>query len=74
MDEKDREALTQRYTELETDLEKAEESVQDSKGLTAIPENGQAVVQKMISLIYECSVNRVAAKSLVDKVLARLGE
>ncbi|CAO3376372.1 ATP-binding protein [Azospirillum argentinense] len=73
--ETDRTDLTQRYSQLEERLTKA--SAASSGGtdaLGALPEGERAVVQRMISLIYECSANRVAAKSLVDRMLARLGE
>jgi len=73
--ETDRAELTERYTQLEERLTRA--STRTSGGedaLGAVPESERAAVQRMISLIYECSANRLAAKSLVDRILARLGE
>jgi molecular chaperone HtpG len=72
--EDDRAALDSRYGALEKRLHKVEVSNEDA--LAAIPNMSgkeQRTVKKMIALIYECSVNRVAAKVLVDRILARLG-
>lgn len=73
--ETDRTDLTERYTQLEDRLTRASarpSGVTDVLG--SVPESERAVVQRMISLIYECSNTRVTAKSLVDRILARLGE
>ncbi|MCW2249243.1 molecular chaperone HtpG [Azospirillum fermentarium] len=73
--EYDRATLSERYTQLEDRLVKA--SAQALGGvdvLGMLPEGDRAVIQRMITLIYECSQNRVAAKSLVDRILARLGD
>ena len=40
--------------------------------LDMIPEGERETYRKMFNLIYECSTNRVAAKSLVDKIIQRL--
>ncbi len=40
--------------------------------LERLSANRQRIYQKMSDLIYECSVNRVAAKSLVDRILAKI--
>ena len=37
-----------------------------------LPASKQKAYKEVFDLIYECSVNRVAAKSLVDKILARI--
>ena len=74
LDDEDRAILTERYCKLEGRLNVARDRANAPDALAAIPENERAVVQRMIALIYECSANRVAAKSLVDRMLARLGE
>ncbi len=40
--------------------------------LDRLPEERRAIYQEMIDLIYVCSANRVAAKSLVDRILEKL--
>lgn len=40
--------------------------------LERLPANKQRIYQEMFDLIYECSTNRVAAKSMVDRILARI--
>lgn len=73
-DEEGLAALTKRYAELEDRLARVQDQGGAPDALAAIPEIERAVVQRMIALIYECSQNRGAAKSLVDRILARLGE
>jgi molecular chaperone HtpG len=69
-----RAAIEEHYSKLEERLEKIENEGNESpNALNCIPENERPVFQKMIALIYECSTNRVAAKALVDRILARLG-
>lgn len=72
--EEDRIALAERYNALEERLASAKVAASDAGALSVIPEDERAAVQKMIKLIYDCSPNRLAAKSLVDRILARLGE
>lgn len=72
--ESDRAILSERYSTLERRLEDARATAAKSDALAELPENDRDVVQKMISLIYECSLNRAVAKTLVDRILARLGE
>lgn len=69
----DRTTLSARYSGLQERLSTAQKASGDSEALSHIPEAERAVVQRMVGLIYECSANRVAAKSLVDRILARLG-
>lgn len=74
LDDENRTMLMERYCGLEGRLSEAQDRGNAPDILAAIPENQRAVVQRMIELIYECSGNRVTAKSLVDRILARLGE
>lgn len=60
--------------QLSSRLDRAEESDIPAGVLANFQENDKVMIQKMIGLIYECSPNRVVAKGLVDKILARLGE
>ena len=71
--EADRAALSKRYAVLDDRIATAEKMAEVSDVLTQLPEGEQAIVQRMITLIYECSANRIAAKLLVDRILARLG-
>ncbi|TRL37182.1 molecular chaperone Hsp90 [Methylosinus sporium] len=40
--------------------------------LMRLPAKQRAVYQKFFELVYECSANRVAAKSLIDRIMMRL--
>jgi hypothetical protein len=40
--------------------------------LMRLPAKQREVYQKFFELVYECSVNRVAAKSLIDRIMMRL--
>ena len=40
--------------------------------LERLPANKQRIYQEMFDLIYECSVNRQVAKSMIDRILARI--
>src|SRR5262249_33033923 len=60
---------------LETRISKLEERVRSvtreapSSPLDVLPPAKRGMYGQMIELIYECSTNRVAAKSLVDRIL-----
>jgi len=43
-----------------------------AKPLAALPAGERRASERIFSLIYECSPNRVVAKSLVDKILSKL--
>lgn len=74
LDESKRACLDERYAQLEQRLATAQTKDGDGgDSMPQVPERERATVQKMIGLIYECSVNRVAAKALVDRIIARLG-
>lgn len=70
----DRTSLSERYSMLKDRMEKAQAKPEMLGSLASLPENERAIVQRMITLVYDCSVNRIAAKALVDRILARLGE
>jgi hypothetical protein len=40
--------------------------------LSSLPPAKRKMYEHLISLIYECSVNRVAAKSLVDRIVEKV--
>ncbi len=40
--------------------------------LGSLPASKRRIYQEMFDLIYECSVNRQAAKSMIDRILARI--
>lgn len=40
--------------------------------LMRLPPKQRAIYQKFFDLVYECSANRVAAKSLIDRIMMRL--
>lgn len=45
-----------------------------SDPLEALPASRKAAYQHVISLIYECSANRIAAGALIERLLARLAD
>jgi 3-methyladenine DNA glycosylase/8-oxoguanine DNA glycosylase len=64
--------------ELNTRILKLEERVHEatkslpSSPLDVLPPAKRGMYGQMIELIYECSTNRVAAKSLVDRILEKI--
>lgn len=49
-------------------------SIQPESPLDLLPAAKRRSYQEMIDLIYQCSMNRVAAKSLVDRILDRISQ
>lgn len=76
----DKTALTvEAKTYLKRDIKKLEQRVVTLKGrkygakpLSALPASERRASERIFSLIYECSPNRIVAKSLVDKILSKL--
>lgn len=64
--------LHSKIAELEVKLEEVADTGLSESPLDSLPEYKQPAYREVISLIYECSVNQAAAKSLVDRMLARL--
>jgi len=73
LDEAQKSGLSASLSALEERFAKTELTTATNDALGCLPEEEREIVRRMIGLIYECSVNRVAAKSLVDRILARLG-
>lgn len=46
--------------------------MQNKSPLRRLPESQQAKYRELFDLIYDCSVNRVAAKALVDRIIAKI--
>jgi molecular chaperone HtpG len=42
--------------------------------LSRLPADKQAMYHHLFELVYDCSVNRAAAKSLIDRILLRMGQ
>jgi hypothetical protein len=75
----DKAALSEARPLLRRDLKKLEYRLTTLKGrtfgakpLAALPPSQRRASERIFSLIYECSPNRVVAKSLVDKILSKL--
>jgi hypothetical protein len=65
----------ERYTKIEGRFQRVQRrETSTPKSIQQLPTREQLTIQRMIALIYECSVNRIAAKALVDRILTRLGE
>ncbi len=69
----DRLELTQRYQALGDILDRVSDAEHGADPLGGLPEEKRAFYREMIRLIYKCSTNRVAAKALVDRILADAG-
>lgn len=75
LDEAMRESLAGKAETAETRVQKLlGEGAAQSDPLAALPSPKRAAYKHIISLIYECSANRVAASALVDRLLARLSD
>lgn len=74
LQDSDRIRLEARYTQLENRLHKIEKT-DDNPAIVIrnVSDPERKTIQRMVALIYECSQNRVAAKLLVDRILAKLG-
>jgi hypothetical protein len=58
---------------LKREILKLAEIDRPAPALAYLPKPQRQVYEKVFSLIYECAPNRIVAKSLVDRILARLG-
>jgi len=72
LNDEDRDSLVARHQELETRIREIRPGADSSDLLLRYPKTERDIIQKMIGLIYECSTNKVAAKSLVDRIMARI--
>lgn len=66
-----REGLERAIAGVEVELARATDGVEGDP-LDMVPAGERETYRKVFNLIYECSANRVAAKSLVDKIIQRL--
>lgn len=66
-----REDMSSAVAEIEAECERIGGGVAIDP-LDMIPDDKRDIYRQVFSLIYECSTNRVAAKSLVDKIIQRL--
>ena len=69
-----RESLLDRHAELDSKISAVTKNNTSTNALDNLTDMEQGIIKKMIGLIYECSANRIAAKSLVDRILAKIGE
>ncbi len=53
-------------------LSRVQNQIAEKDPLDSLPKRKRAVYREVIDLVYECSTNRIAAKSLVDRIVARL--
>jgi hypothetical protein len=66
-----RDQMSVTIADIETELERVGAGVAVDP-LNMIAEDKREAYRQVFGLIYECSANRVAAKSLVDKIIQRL--
>lgn len=65
--------LAQRHDVLNSRIEGLKDVAEDADPLGGLPEEKRTVYREAIRLIYRFSPNRVAAKALVDRILADVG-
>lgn len=70
----DRAILLESFANLEKRAIKIEKKALSSSSGERFSPRDQALLDKLINLIYECSTNKVAAQTLVSRILARLGK
>ena len=70
-EENERRALRSRLTSIEKAVDAYTKKV-EGNFLDGLPQQERATYKQVFDLIYECSVNQVAAKSLIDRMLDRL--
>jgi molecular chaperone HtpG len=75
LDEEIRKSLTDKAETVETRVQRLlGDGTSASDPLAAIPSPKKTAYQHIISLIYECSANRIAAGALVERLLSRLSD
>ncbi len=74
MEKKDRAQLNSRATEIERLVDNTANQASSDDPLKSLPKNKQAAYREIFELIYECSLNGIAAKSLVDRILSRMSK
>jgi len=70
-EEQERGALRQQLRKVEKEVD-SEITKAEGNVLQNLPKHKSATYKEIIDLIYECSANQVAAKSLIDRILDRL--
>lgn len=71
VEEAQRAGLEQQVSAVEAELARVSGGV-EADPLDVVPPGERETYRKVFALIYECSANRIAAKSLVDKIIQRL--
>jgi hypothetical protein len=67
-----RKELTHQLKELERRTSSVSNDAEDDDPLKNIPPRKRAIYTEIIDLIYDCAVNQVAAKSLIDRILSKI--
>ena len=71
---KDRAELDARAAELERLADKLSNRTNPDDPLLAFPKSKRVTYREVFDLIYECSTNGFAAKSLIDRILSRISK
>jgi molecular chaperone HtpG len=72
-DPEDKAEAEREIQKLKREVLKAAETGRPAQALESFSKSQRQVYEKVFSLIYECAPNRIVAKSLVDRIMARLG-
>ena len=70
-DDDEKAVLKNRYTEIEAKVDTCIK-VDNGSGFESLPKRHQELYRDVFDLIYDCSANQVAAKSLIDRILDRI--
>lgn len=70
-DDQEKSVLRRQLRKIEKEVD-AQAIKADGDVLDSLPKHKRAIYKEVVDLIYDCSVNQVAAKSLIDRMLERL--
>ena len=70
-EEEDRQKFKNQVSKIEETVESCTEKTAGN-ALDRLPQDKQAIYKEIFELIYDCSVNQVTAKSLIDRMIDRL--
>lgn len=75
-DDQEKGVLRNQLRKIEKEVDTKEVDTQaikaDGDVLESLPKHKRATYKEVVDLIYDCSVNQVAARSLIDRILDRL--
>ena len=70
IEDEDKNRLLKRFSEVQNEIKK--DYSLDNDPLSKLPKQKREIYQEVFGLVYDCSVNPMVAKSLIDRILSRL--